>query len=221
MDVFYIDYPPYYYSAQGEPKGILLERAIRAINCAKIDFTLTELPSNRALDGVKLGHNAMSIGWFKTQERESFAKFSIPIYQNKPQAAIFKKENAQAFAPFTSLSELIVKSKLVLGVVAGHSEGKIVDDIIRMNPTNVFRVNAEQMNIIAMLDAGRFDYILLPPEEFDNLVITRRLNSADYVLKCLDDIPPGNKRHLIFSRDVSDEVIEAINRCIADDDPSN
>lgn len=214
LDVSYIEYPPYYYNDNGEPKGILLEKAVKVLECARIDFSLNELPSNRAVDAVKLGKQAMSIGWFKTQEREDFAKFSRPIYQNKPQAAIFKKEKAGTFAPYATLSALILKSKLMLGVVAGHSEGKAVDDIIRKNPRNVYRVDAEQKNIISMLDAGRFDYILLPPEEFDNLVITHELDSEVYMLKCLDDIPPGNMRYLMFSRDVSEGTIQAVNNCI-------
>ena len=214
LDVSYIEYPPYYYIGNGKPRGLLLQKAIAALECAGIEYSLDELPSNRAIDAVKLGTQAMSIGWFKTQEREAFAKFSRPIYQNKPQAAVFKKERAGSFAPYATLSSLILKSKLVLGVVAGHSEGKAVDDIIKKNPRNVFRVDAEQRNIISMLDAGRFDYVLLPPEEFDNLVMTHELDADMYMLKCLEDIPPGNMRYLMFSRDVSDRTIEAVNNCI-------
>ncbi|WP_243310097.1 substrate-binding periplasmic protein [Fundidesulfovibrio agrisoli] len=214
LDVSYIEYPPYYYNDNGKPKGVLLEKAVSVLQCARIEFSLNELPSNRAIDAVKLGTQAMSIGWFKTQERETFAKFSRPIYQNKPQAAVFKKERADDFAPYDTLSSLIVKSKLVLGVVAGHSEGKAVDDVIKKNPKNVYRVDAEQKNIISMLDAGRFDYILLPPEEFDNLVITHELDADAYMLKCLEDIPPGNMRYLMFSNDVSDRTVESVNDCI-------
>lgn len=71
------------------------------------------------------------------------------------------------------------------------------------------------MNLMSMLKAGRFDYILLPPEEIQLLLRTSGMNPRDFEKKQLEDIPVGNKRYIIFSKDIDDETIHVINTCIA------
>ena len=92
FNVIYIEYPPYYFTNTGNPDGYLLTRASSVLRCAKLDFRLVGCPSNRALHEVKTASNTISIGWFKTQEREQFAKYSIPLCQARPQMAVFLKK---------------------------------------------------------------------------------------------------------------------------------
>jgi polar amino acid transport system substrate-binding protein len=215
FNVTYIEYPPYYFTKDGQPDGYILEQVTSLLACASIDFSLKSLPSNRALHEVRTGRSTISIGWFKTQEREQYAKYSLPLCQSLPQVAFFRKANEGEFSKYRSLSCLILNSTLKVGVIAGHSEGEAVDAILGQNTSNISRVDAEQLNLIRMLDAGRFDYILLPPEEIEHLLTSLQLPAGDFAQKELEDIPPGNKRYLIFSKDTDDETISRINDCIA------
>ncbi|WP_084502125.1 type 2 periplasmic-binding domain-containing protein [Fundidesulfovibrio putealis] len=215
FDVIYIEYPPYYFTNNGKPDGYLLSRVSSVFNCARIDYRLMVYPSNRALHEVRTASNTISIGWFKTQDREQFANYSLPLCQARPQVAVYLKKNEDKFAEFRSLKDLLSKSNLKIGAIKGHSEGETVDSIIRNSSDNVILVGAEQINLIAMLGAERFEFILLPPEEVQHLLASSGMNPRDFEMKTLDDIPPGNKRYLIFSKDISDETIHSINTCIA------
>lgn len=130
FNVIYIEYPPYYFTNTGNPDGYLLTRASSVLRCAKLDFRLVGCPSNRAMHEVKTASNTISIGWFKTQEREQFAKYSIPLCQARPQMAVFLKKNEDGVAGFNSLKDLLSNSNFKIGVIKGHSEGEIVDSIM-------------------------------------------------------------------------------------------
>lgn len=214
LNVSYIEYPPYYYSQDEKQTGFLLQKIIDALDCAGVKYTISSLPSNRAIFEIKEKSDSMSIGWFKNPERELFAKYSDPIYKNKPARAVFNKNKEHFFSKYNSLYELLTSSNLTLGVISGHSEGQYVDDLIKSNPLNVIKTSAEQKNIVHMLAHERFDYILLPPEEFEHQIIIYGDGHEEYMMKELTDMPPGNNRYLIFSKDVSDDTIRGINDCL-------
>lgn len=215
VDVLYIEYAPYYYTSEGRPAGFLLEAALRILDCSGIEYKLVSAPSRRVLQQMKARQPVISIGWFKTEERDSFADFSDPFSVNKPLEALLLKRNLRGFADFDRFVDLVELTALKVGVIDGHSEGQYVDDILKRNPDNVVRVAAERANLIKMLHVGRFDYILLPPEEIPHLVASARLARKEFVTLPLKDIPSGNERRFMLSKAVPPEVLRRLNDCIA------
>lgn len=62
--------------------------------------------------------------------------------------------------------------------------------------------------------AGRVTYMLIAPEEIGTMLAETEMNPDDFVSISKPDIPKGNKRYIIYSRGISNAVIEKINRSI-------
>lgn len=215
LDVQYIEYKPYYYTdASGQPRGMLLEKAPAAFKAAKVDAVFSSMPSGRILSAMRSDAQVASIGWFKTAEREQFARFSLPIYVNKPQVAVFPIQRAARFEPYSTLRAILRNSGLVMGVVAGHSEGEYVDGLRRSKPRHVAEIAAEEANLVRMLAAGRVDFILLSPEEVDEQLAGAGYSRADFATKPLYDIPAGNARYIMYSLSVPQEIVAAVDAAI-------
>jgi polar amino acid transport system substrate-binding protein len=65
-----------------------------------------------------------------------------------------------------------------------------------------------------MLAKERMTYLLVAPEEISTLITSNKLNTADFTVFRLADIPAGNKRYIMCSKGVDQEVIDKINLSI-------
>lgn len=214
LRVEYIEYPPYYFTCEGRPSGLLLDLTEKVMKKAGVNCKYISMPSKRILYRIRNGHQIASIGWFKTAARENFAKFSIPIYQNKPIGILFRKKDERKFKDYNTLRDILQKTSLKVGLISGHSEGKYIDSLISGSPANTSYISGKQEQLVKMLKAGRFDFCLLAPEEVRMIIEKCGCIPDRYIFRSLDDIPVGNKRYLMFSKNVSDETIGRINKAI-------
>lgn len=80
----YHERPPYMETTATGVGGLTATPAGMAFETAGIPFRWELTPSNRQLKVVQdnLGHDCL-LGWFKNPERETFAHFTAPIYQDE------------------------------------------------------------------------------------------------------------------------------------------
>lgn len=110
ITVGYIELPPYYYTNdQQKPEGILLHLTKKIMERAGCKCKYMSMPSKRILHTIKKGGLFASIGWFKTPDREEYANFSLPIYENKPILVLLRRENREQFSKYKTLEELLKK----------------------------------------------------------------------------------------------------------------
>lgn len=218
IDVYYIEYPPYYYTENGEEKGILVEKTKAIFAAAGIDSEYILMPSKRALEYVARQPHACSIGWFKNPEREKRFAYSRPIYSNTSQSVVYLKKNATLFSAFTSLESLLASELFTMGAVNGHSEGAYVDRLLERYHNRVNRSPMRDEQLVQMLSAGRFDFILYPPEEIGVVLRAAGLDCADFESLVVNDIPSGNLRYIICNKNMPESVLERINAAIFDVD---
>jgi polar amino acid transport system substrate-binding protein len=213
--VCYLEFPPYYYTNNaGQPDGFLLGKADAILRGAGISPVYESMPAKRILRALRTNDPVCSIGWFMTEERRSFAKFSHEIYRNKPLEVLYLKENAARFQSRDTLEQLTTDKSLIFGLLEGYSLGPAVDDIIAQGKPSVHRVNGDYPQLVRMLAMNRFTCILVAPEEIESLVMKNRLPRDIFAAKTMSDIPSGNSRHLMFSQGVPDRVIARINAAI-------
>lgn len=93
IQLYYYDRVPYATTdAQGEVSGLCATPAANAFKQAGIPFQWKKMPFKRQLVTIKhIKKMACGIGWFKNPERESFARFTDSIYQDKTAVTISKK----------------------------------------------------------------------------------------------------------------------------------
>lgn len=215
LKVYYLEFPPYYHTNVDRlPDGFLLRNTSRILHKAGIKPCFRGMPAKRILQEMRSSEPLVSIGWFKTPRREVFAKFSLPIYKNKPLEILFLKENEAQFSHYDQLSELLHAPDLVLGVLEGYSLGNVVDTMISDAKPQKMIASGGYPQLVRMLAAGRFSYLIVAPEEVDVLITKNYLSEKLFARKKLTDMPPGNLRYLMFSQAVSDEIIERVNNAI-------
>lgn len=217
LRVYYLEFPPYYYTnAEDEPDGFLLNRAKAIFEEADIEPVWEPMPAKRILQELHSSSPAASIGWFKTPNRETYARFSLPIYRNKPLEVLHLARNSGDFENKRSLGDVLRDRNLELGVLEGYSYGYFVDSCLLRDKPRVRYVVGEYAQLVGMLGLGRFDYILVSPEETQQLVAYTDMSTDEFCMKKMEDIPDGNLRFLMFSQGVPQEMLDKVNQAITD-----
>jgi polar amino acid transport system substrate-binding protein len=86
ITLHYYERPPFHYTDdKGQPEGLILKKTIEIFDKAGISYSWEQTPANRILALIKShSGNDCSPGWYKNEERESYAIFSDAIYHDKP-----------------------------------------------------------------------------------------------------------------------------------------
>jgi len=215
LNVSYLERPPYYFTQGAKAEGILIELASQIFEDAGIEVSFKPMPPNRIMYEIKNSDRLhCSVGWFKKPEREAFAKFSLPFYRNRPISVLTSKENVKLFASYGTLKEVFTDQSLILATVSSFSYGSYIDKLIKETKPKMHEVPGERRQLPNLIRKGRASYLLTAPEEVEMLVRSAHSKREEFVLMPMKDIPAGNKRHFMCSRNVSDETIERVDRSI-------
>lgn len=216
LQLQYIEFPPYYFTdSQGRPDGFLLRLTLRVFERAGVKVTCESQPAKRVLSNLHSDAAIASPGWFKTPEREAFARFSRPIYQNRKLVAVYLAKDGPEFEGFDSLAGLLRADRLRIGLVEGYSLGLVADTIIADVAPEAVRVVGGYSRMLCMLAEERFSYLLMSPEEIDPLIRKNHLNPALFATLPLSDVPAGNKRYIVYSKGVPESLIQRIDKALA------
>ena len=218
LDVKYIEYPPYYATTpDGNINGIIVDIVRKVFKRAGVHCTYTSLPSKRIIIEMEKGAEVASLGWFRTAEREKFAKFSLPIYLNKPVGVLMLRDEAHRFSTYNSFKDLMSSGIFKIGRIDGHSDGEYLDSILLNYQGKTVWLAADEVRLIKMLKSKRFDLILIPPEEMEVLVHSAGYYMNDFALQFMNDIPNGNARYIMYAKSIDDGLIKQIDKAIVEE----
>jgi polar amino acid transport system substrate-binding protein len=127
---------------------------------------------------------------------------------------VFLSEKEKLFRPYETLEALMASGKFTIGRVAGLSDGPEIDALLAKYPDRSVDVTADSIRLVKMLETGRFDFFLLPPEEIDVLLQEAQASPEDFALKTMTDIPQGNCRYIMYSKAVDEALIRKIDDAI-------
>jgi len=211
----YHERPPYYVGKNnGVVGGIVGERATQALSSAGIPYFFRRIPATRQLKMIERNlRKTCALGWFKNPAREAFAKFSKPIYRDKPMVMLVRR-NEPKTADKTSLLQLAESPDLRMGVKLGYSYGAIIDRMIDRLKPHVVIASQDNAGMMRMLLGKRFDYVFVAAEEAPGIL--ERVGKA-IISVTLSDAPPGNRRYIICTKRVGDDLMGRLNRAIKED----
>ena len=216
LRVQYIEFPPYYFTgSDGKPDGFLLKFVMEVLRKAGVRAEYESLPAKRVLSNLYSEEPIASPGWFRTPEREAFARFSRPIFENTQLRALLLKKNAGEFQGLDSLAAMVGDSRLRIGLAEGYSLGPQADAIVAGASPDAVRVVGGYSRMLLMLAEERFQYMVMSPDCIPTLIRMNHLNPEIFVTKPLSDVSVGNKRYIIYSRGVSDSLIRRIDQALA------
>lgn len=212
IQVLYNERPPFMSAAGGEVKGLTADVAAKALKAAGVVFTWSEVPAARQLDMIKQGTDPVcGLGWFKNPEREGFARFTKPLYQDKPMAVLGRAKD-QRLAGKAGVDALMTDPALTLLVKKAYSYGGFLDDkAAKLNPKKS-ETTVEANAMFKQIGAERADYMFVSAEEGDLLL--KSAEGAALALYAIPDMPAGGQRYLMCSKAVPAEVIAKIDAAL-------
>jgi polar amino acid transport system substrate-binding protein len=216
ITVHYYERPPYLVATPTGPKGLTADPIDFAFKKTGIPFQWEQTPPKRQMELVQNNRGRDCIvNWFKNPEREKFAKYSSPLYQDKPQIALARADNHKIQSEKT-VAEVLSDPNLTLLVKDGYSYGGYLDTQIAERKPTVEKTDRESPQMLKMIHAGRADYFFIAPEEAEGLISSAGLPKEDFKFVTFSDMPQGEKRYILCSQQVEDAVIEKLNAAITE-----
>lgn len=209
--------PPYYILENGRAAGgFLLEAAQTVFERADLPVAVREMPPGRIV--ATLADNkiqACAVGWIKTPERESFARFSRPLYRSQPMAVALSGDRPAATGPPPTLAVLLGMG-LTWGLREGFSYGKGFDQAFLKYPADRVKRFSDTPHMVELLAKGRLDAMLVDPEELAWIVAGHPELGPRIRLVALADASPGADRHIMCSQSVAPDTMARLDAAIRD-----
>jgi len=213
IQVYYDERIPYAIRDQkGGVRGLTASPVARAFQTADIPFEWKRMPFKRQLITIKANKKkACGIGWFKKPDREDFARFSEPIYQDRPTIIIIKNGNS-SFDRYSTVADLFQSKTIKLLVKDGFSYGVYLDELIeKEQPPKIEVIGSSNIEMMQLLLSGRADYFFAAEEEAEEMIKSAGFAPSQFELLQLDDMPAGNNRYLACSQQVPISVMDKLN----------
>jgi len=202
LSLLVFDRPPYYQLQHGQPSGgFLLTTALAVFAQAGIPVAVREMPPGRVVAMLKDSPSrACAVGWYKTSEREAFARFSEPLYRNQPTVVAVRATVPvpETRSPF--LADLLATG-WHWGLREGFSYGAEYDRLLAAYPTA--KRFADTAHMVELLAKGRLDAMLVEPEELAWVLAAKPALRKDIRVVRLADASLGGRRHIMCGLGVS------------------
>jgi len=212
LTVYFSERPPF--TIVDGQTGLLLDLTKAVLVEAGLRARFIELPPTRILDLLRSGQpDALGVGWFRTAERETWGRYSLPLYQDKPVVALMNSRVAASLAYPVRL-EALLSSGLTLGLQSGGSLGPVIDQKIRAQGTVPLETVVDVGHLVKMVQAGRMDYTLLGEDEAQYLFDHDPSLTPGLALVRLIDAPPGNLRHFLYPAAFDPALVSRIDTAI-------
>ncbi len=215
LQLWYLERSPYYVTeADGSVSGIVASPVEAAMNAAGIDRQWKQSPGARQLAEVERGTAfACGVGWFRNPKREAFARFSKPVYRDKPMVALIRADDEKTKAHPT-LESLMRDKGLAMGAKNGFSYGGFADGMIEALAPKQVVTSQDHKGMGRMLAKRRFDYLLIAAEEADHVLAQLGPLGEQLTTQELSDFPPGNTRYLMCSKAVPQDLIDRFSQAL-------
>lgn len=205
---------PFYMAFGQEARGVVATPTSQAFTYADIPFSWQQTPVTRQLDIIRSNMDrSCAVGWFKTAERETFARYSLPIYRDKPFVAITRSNN-DLLGSVETLDRVFRERRLKALVKEGYSYGPYIDEHLKRLQPRMISTTADNLSMMKMIQAYRADYYFVTEIEAEDQILFSGLKRSDFKLVHFDDMPAGNLRYIICSKMVEEETIGQLNQAI-------
>lgn len=212
LPVYVFERAPYsVYQADSSVQGLVATPAAEAFNGAGVSFVWKPLAVHRILDRIKSdAEPACAVGWFKTPERSAFARYTLPVYRDKPMVVLAREDN-KSVNTSGSLAELFSNAELNFLAKVGFSYGGEIDDVISNGQARRKNTTDSTQVMVSRILEGREDFMLMSPEELDLLMANLGSSSTELTQVQFPEMPEGNYRYILCSMSVSEKLLAQLN----------
>jgi polar amino acid transport system substrate-binding protein len=215
ITIHYHERPPYYITRGNGVGGIIGDRIAFVFSQANIPLAWRKTSAKRQLEIIKANERREgAAGWFKNAQRETFAKFSLPIYRDRPTVALTRADENRIRSG-GRLADLLANPDVRLLRKEGYSYGALIDGLIATTRPRQIVTSTDNTGMLNFIHTHRADYFFIAPEEADHLLSESALPGTGFRKITFSDMPAGNRRYILFSRRVESTTIERLNRHIS------
>lgn len=216
VTVQYRDKPPYSYTKDGKPAGFLIERTIEIFRRANVKADFQEIPVKRITRDIQDNVTAIcSPSWYKLPEREVYARFSVPIHQDRPHLVLAGAHIQESLRSVKTLKELFAIPDLRLGKVSGTSYGAELDAMINTAAQTAMDSTVSPLGMVKMIKRKRADYMLIDEEDYKFLNQQNEVDAQDVKPVYFQDMPAGLLRYIMCSKSVSPDTMARLDKAVA------
>lgn len=220
--VHYHERRPYYFEeGQDRLRGLCVDPVNLIFAKSGIAMEWRKTPAKQQLEHIKENtERECAAGWFKTDARQKFGLYTLPIYQDGSTIALARADN-ELMVSGRALKFIMKNRRLRMISKDGYAYGEFIDGhIARYYPRQVI-TGAGNLSMLKMVYTHRGDYFFLTVQEAEDLIHQSGLPSEKFKLVRFQDMPGGNKRYLICSQKVGNSVITKLNQAIKRHLPPN
>jgi uncharacterized protein (TIGR02285 family) len=214
ITVAWRDNPPYNFVDQGKEKGFLLARGKRIFEQAQVPAQFVLEPTKRIWAKFRVGTPMYcSLGRYRIAEREPIMQYSLPIHIDPPRIVLASPAAAQQVRQHATLASLLADPALAMGMSDGASFGTEIDAMLANARSKVERRTVESPLMMKLLAANRVSFVIVDRIAWQ---YWRMHDPAalGVVPHDLPDMPAGQKRYLVCSKDVPADVMHRLNASI-------
>jgi uncharacterized protein (TIGR02285 family) len=215
ITLYYPDRPPFISTdADGKVTGLIAEPTERIFRRAQLNVHWVRVPQQRVLPALKANQALdCSPGWYRTPEREAMFRYSLPIYLDRPFAALVR---ADLSGPDEiSAVELLARPGLRVVLRQNMAHGDYVDGLIgKMPPSQVQSLSVDSVPLVKMIYAGHVDLTVVTDEEAERIIADAGLKPADFRLLRFTDVAKAEARHIICNQQVPEAMMARLNKAI-------
>src|SRR5471030_911016 len=207
--------PPYLMvAANGDVSGISVQPTVAAFKKAGIAVEWEAVPALRQLQRLKDNREKVcSVGWYKTREREQFAKFTHAVSQDSPWAGLANI----AFKPPPNLTvkAMLADSRITVLLKNGYVYGDYLDIQIAGMKAQHMETTGDMQQVFKMIARGRAQITFAPVDEIRYYLDAGAISRADTKVIEFPEMPAGYKRYLMCSKQVDDQTIAQFNAALS------
>ncbi len=198
--------------ADGSVSGTAATPAVLAFRKAGIPYEWKYTSAKRQVAMMKSGARVCSVGWYKTPERERFAKFSKPISQDSPMIGL---ANIDFHLPEAAgLDQILANENISILIKDSVVYGPFLDVRFARMKARRIPTSDEFGPMVRLIHLGRAQLTFIPLEEADYYVASMGYSAKDFNIIHFAEMPPGEKRYIMCSMSVEDEVIDKLNAAL-------
>ena len=161
ITIMYSDRPPYMDdSARMPPQGLTATPTAHAFKNAGVPAVWSKIPTNRQLALVREGlGKACAVGWFWTEERSRYAKFTKPIYRDKDWYILTNADFAAR--GYKSLDEMLSHKETRVLVKDQYTYGEQLDKLMHRHSPTIATSTGSNAKMLQSISMGAVDLMFV------------------------------------------------------------
>ncbi len=169
ISIYYLDQDPYYLRDDtGVMRGIIFTKINAAFDRMGVQALWITAPARRLLRMFETTTApACAVGFLKTREREAFGTYSVKVHRGEDWVVV-SRLGSMVSEDFYDIKQLLeANQEAVLGVIEGTTFGPDLDLYFQSIEVRSFELPMSVEHLLNLLANNRFDYTILPREEFE------------------------------------------------------